>query len=526
LKQNFKAKKNKNKHKKGFVLPLSFSIGIKLNLSKVKLKRKTFKWKYILTQLTVITLITFLTFIYNYHLTKAATFYFNQSSWSGGQTTNDADHNNHQTGWDEYENKDNNLVAGSDLQLSESAISITDTSDVDFNDNTSINQTEVSGSGDTASLALEINNEPDSVSLTPPAFPSPASATKIYRSVGPSATSSLATGASNDLTISSSVATFSTALDDNIGVGDAIQYDSDNNGSIDSVVFIHGRIDSAHYTVKTVAGASPSDLSTADNDWSIYRAYTSLANAETGNENDSLDDAIENFEAWSGGRDLVTNDEQWNIACYANGTTADDTIGYLMGWDTAADNYIRIYTPTRTSEVGTSQRHAGVWDDSKYKIETTTTIRLYEAYIRVDGLQIKGGTINYENADAANGEEQVSNCILDGNDVVSRGIMSVRSGSTAKVLNNVFYGFTNAAIVNTGSDIAGIYAYNNTIYDCAIGIYGASGSQKITAKNNLIANTSNPFDGSYTSETDYNMMDNSDTPPGGVVGEGAVRSVS
>jgi hypothetical protein len=49
-------------------------------------------------------------------------------------------------------------------------------------------------------------------------------AVKIYRSIAPSATGALTTGASNAMTISSttSLATFATALADNIGVGDVI----------------------------------------------------------------------------------------------------------------------------------------------------------------------------------------------------------------------------------------------------------------------------------------------------------------
>ena len=43
------------------------------------------------------------------------------------------------------------------------------------------------------------------------------------------------------MTISGSTATFESGLYDNIGVGDAIEYDSDGNDSIDAIVFIHGR---------------------------------------------------------------------------------------------------------------------------------------------------------------------------------------------------------------------------------------------------------------------------------------------
>jgi len=64
-------------------------------------------------------------------------------------------------------------------------------------------------------------------------------ATPLYRSVGATITA-LASGAGNGLVISGSTALFDSSLPDNVGVGDAIQYDSDNNGSIDAIAFIHG----------------------------------------------------------------------------------------------------------------------------------------------------------------------------------------------------------------------------------------------------------------------------------------------
>ena len=56
---------------------------------------------------------------------------------------------------------------------------------------------------------------------------------------------------------SGSTATFASALPNNIGVGDVIQYDSDNNGSIDALAFIHGRTNSQTYTVTSRNGADP-----------------------------------------------------------------------------------------------------------------------------------------------------------------------------------------------------------------------------------------------------------------------------
>ncbi|MHA1938714.1 MAG: DUF2341 domain-containing protein, partial [Candidatus Thorarchaeota archaeon] len=54
-------------------------------------------------------------------------------------------------------------------------------------------------------------------------------------------------GPANGLTVSGSTATFEIDLDNQIGVGDVIQYDSDGNGSIDALAFIHGRTDSQTY---------------------------------------------------------------------------------------------------------------------------------------------------------------------------------------------------------------------------------------------------------------------------------------
>ena len=73
----------------------------------------------------------------------------------------------------------------------------------------------------------------------------PDEPTKIYRSVGPSATTAITTGSSNEMTITGTTATFQSSLPTNVGVGDAIQYDDDSDGDIDSddsIVFISGRI--------------------------------------------------------------------------------------------------------------------------------------------------------------------------------------------------------------------------------------------------------------------------------------------
>ena len=87
----------------------------------------------------------------------------------------------------------------------------------------------------------------------------PDEPTKIFRSVGPSATSAITTGSSNEMTITGTTATFPTALPTNVGVGDAIQYDDDNDGDIDaddSIAFIKER-DHPKSTTSNINRRSP-----------------------------------------------------------------------------------------------------------------------------------------------------------------------------------------------------------------------------------------------------------------------------
>ena len=138
----------------------------------------------------------------------------------------------------------------------------------------------------------------------------PVDPTKIYRSVGPSATTAIAVGTSNAMNITGDRATFATALPDNVGVGDVIQYDDDDDGDIDSsdsLAFVTGRISNTQYTISNASGGAPNPVN-SDNNWSLFRAYTSLANAEKGVENTGIDSDLRNFDDWTAGGDATTDD--------------------------------------------------------------------------------------------------------------------------------------------------------------------------------------------------------------------------
>lgn len=116
---------------------------------------KPFKryWQYI-TVVAVLILVSSTSFFwYLSSISKAATYYFTQTSWSGGATANTATHGTDRSGWTEYTSKDSNISAGTEVLLTESINTLTETSDVDFGAGSTSN-IEISGSGDSALLEL------------------------------------------------------------------------------------------------------------------------------------------------------------------------------------------------------------------------------------------------------------------------------------------------------------------------------------------------------------------------------------
>jgi len=353
-----------------------------------------------------------------------------------------------------------------------------------------------------------------------------AAAVTIYRSIGPGNILALASGAGNDLVIAGALATFSNPLPDRAGVGDVLQYDADGNGSVDHVAFITSRISAAQFVVQDASGSAPVPTVAADQDWSLFRAYTSLSEAEAGAENTGVDAALRNFDAWSGGRDLVAGDEIWNLACYAD--AADTTFCEFNGWTTDATHYLRVFTPRLPSEAGVSQRHDGKWSDSAYHLvlSHSTVLRNRLDFLRLEGLQIKiasvdnGMQICLEEMHPGEGDVRVSACIFVGDPTAAfdwhTGIKCYSAGSGAlRVWNSLFYDF------NGGNNQGGIipedaettfYLYNNTWINCLRGIFSNGG--EVVAKNNLAQGCTDGYWGSFSAASDYNLSDLAADAPG------------
>lgn len=352
--------------------------------------------------------------------------------------------------------------------------------------------------------------------------------THIYRSVQPGVTAALsATGGT--LTISGTTATFSLAQPDSIGVGDAIQYDSDGNSSIDAVAFIHGRTSSTVYTVANAAGGTPTAV-TGDEDWDIFRAYISLSNWESGTENTGIDAAVRAFDG--GNRNIDTANEFWYIACYPG---VDAVQVNISGWTTSATDRILIYTPILASEVGRPMRHRGVWSSYYYNLVPAVTSaqgilnNVGTNHVEVRGIQIymqANGSAEAAIKNLSIGAElSISKCILRGNLTQSSSTRFVgihQGGSGVVMVKNCFiYDFmtpsttADAGILfqNTG------VAYNNTIVNCAKGIDVDGGA--VWANNNIVQDCAVDYEGTFQAGTSHNVSDLTNAP-----GTDAIEEVS
>ena len=86
---------------------------------------------------------------------KAATFGWVQSSWSGGASANKANHATDQSTWTKFSSKDDNVdVSGGDVKLAGIAGSVVQTTDTDFNAGNKGVSIGVSGTGAGASVML------------------------------------------------------------------------------------------------------------------------------------------------------------------------------------------------------------------------------------------------------------------------------------------------------------------------------------------------------------------------------------
>lgn len=220
---------------------------------------------------------------------------------------------------------------------------------------------------------------------------------------------------------------------------------------------------------------------------------------------------------------VSTLDGILTIECYAMSDTTAASTG--TGYTTDADHYINITVPT-------GNRHAGKWDDTKYKLTISTeasTLVINAAYTRVKYLQIKDTSGAYDSRYATylftnSAGSTIANCIITcANTGRSdrRGITS-RAAGNFYVYNNIIYDFSASGYRGIMADLSAnkMYAYHNTVVNCATGI-DCGGYQDIVAIGNLTNDCTDGFANDFDSTSNYNVSDIASDPPGAnsVVGE-------
>ena len=173
----------------------------------------------------------------------------------------------------------------------------------------------------------------------------------IYYSVGTNA-ADLKSGTPT-VTIASGWASFSVAQPLIVGVGDEVTY----NGA--TKAYISGRASSTVYSLTTATGQTPPDVSGVTVN-SILRAFNTLTAATTGSAD------VNHLNT----SDLVAGGFQLNWSCYNDGPDPSSQVRIEEPWITGPSNFIRVFTPTDTTQVGTTQRHNGT-AGSGYRIVPT-----------------------------------------------------------------------------------------------------------------------------------------------------------
>ncbi len=336
-----------------------------------------------------------------------------------------------------------------------------------------------------------------------------------YRSVGPT-TTDLNTGSAT-VTISGTTATFSAAMPNDIGIGDVLQYDGDGDTNMD-IAIITARQSPTQFTVTTPNGGTPVSAP-AGTSVSIYRAYTSLENAANLNENDSLDDTIEDFDTES---NLITRNTILHLVCYGDASNSDTTPA-TIDFTTDSANYVKIYTPYHDTEVGTSQRHWGKWDSTKYNLSVSGAVALtvdtYKA--EVDGLQVSASQMDSKAIVITSNcrDVTISRSIIkgdydgsSGSNVV--GISATIPEGTLKIYDDIVYncdGDSGAKGIYLDINDGTAYVYSNTLYHTYTGISVSSGT--VVAKNNIVQSATDGYSGTFDSSSDYNLSNlDSDAP--------------
>lgn len=231
--------------------------------------------------------------------------------------------------------------------------------------------------------------------------------------------------------------------------------------------------------------------------------------------------------AWEAGQqaDLVAADQIQVAECRSTSGTADTSALTLAGWTTDATRYIEIRSTG-------SNRHAGVWDASKYRLVVTGSggnciTATAVQNVRLNGLQIE----HIRNADVGaapvlsmHTNVRIFGCIVrsgrtSGTNSNSGLNFSNNAGVTGYVYNNLFIcGDTAVNVdiaINAATTTGTVYVENNTIVrgNSNTNAIGLAGGSATIARNNLVYNygNTNSYNGTFGTGTDNNTTNSTDS---------------
>lgn len=264
--------------------------------------------------------------------------------------------------------------------------------------------------------------------------------------------------------------------------------------------------------MKTTAYLGFLIFSLVSNAWATVDLYVDTDNGSDSNNGSSWSLA---FKSCYGAVVAIPSPIAAPYVIHCRGATADTLAYGVLGKGTTAINTITIQTDP-------SDRHAGVWDDTKYHMvfDNKGGVGANDDFVNFYGIQFNSiyGTAGGHTLDmhpSTNGVQKVAYCIfkatITGNPT---DFVAVHSGDygTLYAWNNVVYGYRNGSnpllIAFTG--YRPTYLYNNTIYSCYTGIYTPTPPNLVVAVNNLFVGVHDAAmggGGALAAGTDYNATD-------------------
>lgn len=253
------------------------------------------------------------------------------------------------------------------------------------------------------------------------------------------------------------------------------------------------------FVVKDPDGSDASDVGSAQTVNYIYHEWASLSDYEA-----NFTDANHINNA-----DLTAAAVVAHACCYYDHVDQTaDTTPVNIDWTgtTSATYYLRVFTPTGSSESINSQRHDGKWNTNKYYMYLTShwdnIIDIYEQYTVIEGLQFEF-LLPTTNSSAIYCTQATNITVIYNIVKGSLGAgatyhtFGIRDGNSSAgiIHHNVIYGLKGGASDQYGVGIYGLfgdgYCYCNTVYDNGVGIWDQNAEW--TLKNNIANNNTDDY---------------------------------